>query len=126
MPYVESESMIKTKIIGVASKIDDKDQLGVRQVVLQEMADEPWNVSILYLRKRQVYVSFADGREYYLGDIRAKYEDLIMNNVTQITQWQLTGGHKVDGKTVVIAGQVTMQSRDVNAKYGVNLHIKLI
>jgi hypothetical protein len=49
-----------------------------------------------------------------------------MNNVTQITQWQLTGGHKVDGKTVVIAGQVTMQSRDVNAKYGVNLHIKLI
>lgn len=126
MPFVEEEKMIKTKVIGVASKIDDSDNMEIRQAVIRRMIEEPESVSILYLRKRQVYVSFDDGREYYLGDVKAKYEDLIMNNVTQVKSWQVTGGYTLGSKSFLLAGQPTIRSHEMNAKYGLNIHIKLI
>lgn len=126
MPFVEEEKMIKTKVIGVASKIDDKDTMNIRQTVIRQMIEEPESVSIMYLRKRQVFVCFEDEKEFYLGDIKAKYEDLIMSNVTQITSWQVTGGHLIEGRTFSMAGEVTLRSRDTNAKYGLNIHVKLI
>jgi hypothetical protein len=125
MPFVEEEKMIKTKVIGIASKIDDKDTMGVRQAVIMRMVEEPESVSILYLRKRQVYVSFEDGKEFYLGDIKAKYEDLIMNNVTRIFSWQITGGYPIGGNSFVMAGQPTIRKHDTTAKYGLNIHVKL-
>lgn len=126
MPFVEEEKVIKTKIIGVASKIDDNDTMSTRQVVLEEMFDHPELVSMLYLRKRRVYVSFDDGREFYLGDIKLKYEELIMNNVTQIVSWQLTGGHEIPFTPLVIAGQTVKRKDSMRAKFGVNIHVKLL
>lgn len=125
MPFVEEEKMIKTKVIGVASKIDDLDSIGIRQAVIQRMIEEPESVSIMFLRKRQVFVCFEDGREYYLGDIKAKYEDLIMSNVTRILSWQVTGGHVIPERTFALAGHATIKSHQTNAKYGLNIHVKL-
>lgn len=126
MPFVAEEKMIKTKVIGVASKINDGDNINIRQTVIQRMVEEPESVSIMYLRKRQVFVSFDDGREFYLGDIKAKYEDLIMNNVTQVTSWEVTGGYLLEAKSFQLAGHETIRRREMNANYGLNIHVKLI
>lgn len=125
MPFVEEESVIKTKVIGVATKIDDGDNLGLRQAVIQRMIEEPESVSIMFLRKRQVFVCFEHGSEYYLGDMKAKYEDLIMNNITRIASWQVTGGHFIEKKSFELAGQPTLRSHSTTAKYGLNIHVKL-
>jgi len=125
MPYVETENTIKTKVIGVNSKIDDKDDMKVRQVILTEMAEDPSIVNLMYLRKREVWVLLDNGREFYLGDIKAKYEELIMKNVTQIIRWQITGGYQVPSKSVLVAGFDTIKTPSVRAKYGMNIYIKL-
>jgi hypothetical protein len=126
MPYIDEERTIKTKVIGVNSKIDDGDDMKVRQVVLQEMADSPESVSMLYLKKREVWVMMNNGREHYLGDIKSKYQDMIMSNPTQIKSWQITGGHEIPAKIVTIAGEPTVQKQSIRAKRGMNIHVKLL
>jgi hypothetical protein len=126
MPYVDVERTIKTKIIGIASKIDDKDNMKVRQVILEEISQNPEIVDMLYLRKRQVYVMLDNGKEYYLGDIKSKYENLIMNNPTRIKSWQLTGGYPVAREIFEMAGQETVKKRGMRGNYGMNIHIELL
>lgn len=125
MPYVELEKKIMTKVIGIASKIDDNDTLGVRQVVLEEMAEDPSIVSLIFLKGTEVWVSLENGREFYLGDVRAKYERLILDNQTRITSWQITGGAEIPNKTICIAGQDTNQKVYGRGKRGMNIHIEL-
>lgn len=126
MPYVAEEHAIKTKVIGIATKINDGDTLGVRQVVMQEMYDDPSTVRLFYLRKREVWVSLDNGREFYLGDVKAKYEQLIMENVTQIVSWQITGGQTIPETRISIAGHPTVKCHEVRAKFGLNIQIKLL
>ena len=127
MPYIEEERKIKTKVIGIASKIDDTDTLGVRQVVLQEIAEDPTIVSLIYLKGREVWVALESGREFYLGDIRAKYEQLLLDNQTKIKSWQITGGSQLAPRTVMIAGIETVQKNyEGKGKRGMNIHIELL
>lgn len=126
MPYVEEEQTIKTKVIGIATKINDGDKIGVRQVVMEEMYCDPSIVRLFYLRKREIWVSLDNGKEFYLGDVKPKYEELIMKNVTQIVSWQITGGQIIPEARISIAGQSTIKCHEVKAKIGLNIHIKLL
>lgn len=127
MPYVENESTIKTKVIGVATKINDQDNMKIRQVILQRMQEEPNSVSLIFLRRSQVWVCFDDNQEFYLGDLKNKYEKLIMNNVTQIINHQVTGGYKIPEKTVKLAGMKTIVSGGGSrVNFGLNIYVKLI
>lgn len=126
MPYIEEEKTIKTKVIGIATKIDDNDTIGVRQVIMDEIYDDPSIVKMFYLKKNEVWVSLNNGREYYMGDIKSKYIDLIINNVTQIKYWEITGGQQIPAETYMIAGQKTTKYNSFTKKKGLNIGIKLI
>lgn len=126
MPYIEEEHTIKTKVIGIATKINDGDSIGVRQVVMNEMYEDPSIVRLFYLMKRQVWVSLENGKDFYLGDVKAKYEELIMKNVTQIVSWQITGGQTIPETRISIAGHSTIKCNEVRAKFGLNIQIKLL
>jgi hypothetical protein len=125
MPYIEEENRIFTKVLGVASRIDESDELGVRQVILDEIADDPSIVSLIYLRQREVWVSLENGNEYCLGTIREAYNDLIMSHVTRIKSWEVTGGHVIPKRMVEIAGQSTGIGQVSRAKRGLNIQIEL-
>ena len=126
MPYIEAEKVIKTKVIGVNTKLNDTDDMKVRQVILKRISDDPSIVNIIYLRKREVWITLDDGTEHYIGDARAKYEELIMKNVTQIVHWTITGGQEIPAKLIMVAGFDTIKTPSAKAKYGMNIFIKLI
>ena len=129
MPYVAEENKILTKVLGVATKSDSEDQNDkskVRQVVLTEMHDEPEKVDYLYLKKNDVYVCINDNH-FHLGYIKSKYDSVIMQNVTKITRWQITGGYDLPTKQVLIAGEQTpLHGHRLRAHYGLNICIDII
>lgn len=127
MPYIENERKILTKVIGVNTKVDDQDDRKVRQVILQEIEEDPSRLSLIFLKKQEVWIKLISGREFYLGDIKSKYADLLLNNIAQIASWQITGGYELPGKTIEIAGNETcVQNRSIRANRGMNISIKLL
>jgi len=126
MPYVEAENKILTKVIGVASKIEDLDEMTIRQVVLEEMETNPESVQMIYLKQRQVWVAFENGKNFHLGDVRAKYDALIMSCPTKIKSWNVTGGNSIPANTIMIAGHATPVGHKITAKRGLNINISLL
>ena len=126
MPYIENERKILTKVIGVNTKVDHKDDRKVRQVVLQEIEEDPTRLSIIFLKKHEVWVKLISGREFYLGDVKAKYGDQLRVNAAEIVSWKITGGYELPAKTIEIAGNDYTKQRSIRASRGMNIGIKLL
>ena len=129
MPYDELNKTILTKAIGVTHKeINDKES--VRQVILKTMFKEPELVDFVYLYGMTIKVQL-DGKEFELGQIKPKYEHIVMKNPTEVKSWKITGGYPIEPTfsnthATKILGHDTNNYRKINANYGINLHIKVL
>jgi len=127
MPYDEANKIIHTKVIGVTEK-EVNDKQSVRQVILKQMFDEPELVDFIYLFGMAVKVQF-DGREFDLGTIKSKYENILLKNPSHIKSWKITGGYPVQGNAghgTKILGHETNNYYKINANYGINLSIQVL
>ena len=126
MPYIAEESRIITKVMGVATKINPDDNVNVRQVILEDIAEEPLIVDLIYLKKEEVWVKLNDGKEYHLGYLKKKYLDIIMKNACQIKSFQITGGQEIPRGKLNLGGYDGNIGKPIRAKRGMNITINLL
>ena len=126
MPYIAEENKIITKVMGVATKVNPDDNVNVRQVVLQDIADEPLIVDLIYLIQDQVWVKLSNGNDYHLGYLKKKYLEMIMKNACRIRSFQITGGQEIPRGTLNLGGHDGAIGRSIRAKRGMNITIELL
>ena len=125
MPYIAEENKIITKVMGVATKLHPDDNVNVRQVILEDISEEPLRVDLIFLKKEQVWVKMDDGKEYHLGHLKKQYLDIIMNNACQVKSFQITGGQEIH-KRLSLGGHDGDIGKPIRAKRGMNITINLL
>lgn len=104
---------IQTKVRGVARSLGN--EMGPQRL-LMDLYNNPEIMQDIYIKyivgQYQTYVKIAD-REYALGVIDPKYNDVLAKCDYKIVSWLITGGHEIEGTNTLM-------------HLGINIKIKLI
>ena len=97
MPVIETEKIIKTKVLGVQE----------HQSELLDMYNHPEMVCEVYVKDNSVFVTMEypnplnnyqiELRKYKIGVIKDKYHNFVIGQRLTVKQWRITGGDKIDG-----------------------------
>lgn len=116
MPFILKDKQIKTKLLGVAWKMED---IG-RQQLLQILRDDPKNIKNVYVFGTTCYMSY-DGKEYVLGRIKEIYSSLLNTHELELVHLQVTGGYDIDkgnevSETAVLGCNIIIQLKKPGTK----------